>query len=161
MPDPAYSMVFRFSDPIAFDALLMTVLASCANAGEERMTSIVATAKRFRIIWPPMGGEHYREIRDGEQFCILRRVKTAAISPESRSGLDPWKQAELPEPPMPKGFGWLGVVGPGIIVLGASIGSGEFLLGPAAFVRHGLSILWITLVAIILQTIFNLECMRY
>jgi hypothetical protein len=46
-------------------------------------------------------------------------------------------------------------------VLGASIGSGEFLLGPAAFVRHGLSILWITLVAIILQTIFNLELMRY
>jgi hypothetical protein len=62
---------------------------------------------------------------------------------------------------MPQGFGWLGVVGPGIIVLGASIGSGEFLLGPAAFVRHGLSILWITLVAIILQTIFNLELMRY
>jgi Mn2+/Fe2+ NRAMP family transporter len=62
---------------------------------------------------------------------------------------------------MPKGFGWLGVVGPGIIVLGASIGSGEFLLGPAAFVRHGLSILWVTLVAIILQTIFNLELMRY
>ena len=62
---------------------------------------------------------------------------------------------------MPRGFGWLGVVGPGIIVLGASIGSGEFLLGPAAFVRHGLSILWVTLVAIILQTIFNLELMRY
>jgi Mn2+/Fe2+ NRAMP family transporter len=53
------------------------------------------------------------------------------------------------------------VVGPGIIVLGASIGSGEFLLGPAAFVRHGLSILWVTLAAIILQTIFNLELMRY
>jgi len=62
---------------------------------------------------------------------------------------------------MPRGFGWLGVVGPGIIVLGASIGSGEFLLGPAAFVRHGLSILWVTLVAISLQTIFNLELMRY
>jgi hypothetical protein len=62
---------------------------------------------------------------------------------------------------MPKGFGWLGVVGPGIIVLGASIGSGEFLLGPAAFVRHGLSILWVTMVAITLQTIFNLELMRY
>jgi hypothetical protein len=62
---------------------------------------------------------------------------------------------------MPKGMGWLGVVGPGVIVLGASIGSGEFLLGPAAFVRHGLSILWVTFVAIILQTVFNLELMRY
>jgi len=89
-------------------------------------------------------------------------VKTGSSAPpEARSGLDPWGRAELPDPPTPKGFGWLGVVGPGIIVLGASIGSGEFLLGPAAFVRHGLSILWVTLAAIILQTIFNLELMRY
>lgn len=88
-------------------------------------------------------------------------MKKGSSSPEAQSGLDPWKRAELPAPPVPKGFGWLGVVGPGIIVLGASIGSGEFLLGPAAFVRHGLSILWVTLVAIILQTIFNLELMRY
>jgi hypothetical protein len=53
------------------------------------------------------------------------------------------------------------VVGPGVIVLGASIGSGEFLLGPAVFVRHGLPLLWITLVAVVLQAIFNTEVMRY
>lgn len=89
-------------------------------------------------------------------------MKTAAVAPpEAKSGLEPWGRAELPAPPTPRGFGWLGVVGPGIIVLGASIGSGEFLLGPAAFVRHGLSILWVTLAAIILQTVFNLELMRY
>ena len=62
---------------------------------------------------------------------------------------------------MPKGLGWIGVVGPGVIVLGASIGSGEFLLGPAVFVRHGLSLLWVTAVAVFLQTIFNTEVMRY
>ena len=80
---------------------------------------------------------------------------------ESRSGLDAWKVAELPPPPMPRGVQWLSVVGPGVIVLGLSIGSGEFLLGPAAFVRHGLSLLWVTLVAILFQTVFNLELMRY
>ena len=53
---------------------------------------------------------------------------------EARSGLPPFEKAELPAPPKPKGLSWLGVVGPGVIVLGASIGSGEFLLGPAAFV---------------------------
>ena len=42
---------------------------------------------------------------------------------------------------MPKGLGWAGVVGPGVIVLGMSIGSGEFLLGPAAFVNMGSSAL--------------------
>jgi hypothetical protein len=80
---------------------------------------------------------------------------------ESRSGLDPWTHAELPVAPSPKGFGWISAVGPGIIVLGVSIGSGEFLLGPAVFVRHGLSLLWITMVAVLLQTVFNTELMRY
>jgi hypothetical protein len=53
------------------------------------------------------------------------------------------------------------VVGPGVIVLGASLGSGEFLLGPAAFVSYGLTLMWVTLVATVLQTIFNLELMRW
>lgn len=80
---------------------------------------------------------------------------------ESQSGLPPWKEAGLPAPPNPRGLQWLGVVGPGVIVLGASIGSGEFLLGPAAFVKYGLTMLWVALVAMVLQTLFNLELMRY
>jgi hypothetical protein len=80
---------------------------------------------------------------------------------EARSGLDPWVRTELPVPPSPRGFGWLKAVGPGVIVLGVSIGSGEFLLGPAAFVRHGLSLFWVVSLAIFLQTIFNVEVMRY
>ena len=80
---------------------------------------------------------------------------------EAQSGLDPWVRADLPVPPTPVGLGWVGVVGPGVIVLGASIGSGEFLLGPAVFVRYGLSLLWVTAVAIFLQAVFNTELMRY
>ena len=89
-------------------------------------------------------------------------IEQVAITPrEAQSGLDPWKRAELPAPPMPKGLGWMGVVGPGVIVLGMSIGSGEFLLGPAAFVNYGFALLWITTVAVFLQTMFNFEVMRY
>ena len=55
----------------------------------------------------------------------------------------------------------MAAVGPGVIVLGISIGSGEFLLGPAIFVKHGLTLLWVTVVAILLQTVFNTEVMRY
>jgi len=62
---------------------------------------------------------------------------------------------------MPRGLGWISVCGPGVIVLGVSIGSGEFLLGPATFVKHGLSLLWVTLVAVFFQTVFNTELMRY
>jgi len=72
-----------------------------------------------------------------------------------------FQQAELPEPPRPRGLGWLRAVGPGVIALGVSIGSGEFLLGPATFVQHGFSLLWVVLIAITFQTIFNTEVMRY
>src|SRR5512134_3226113 len=89
------------------------------------------------------------------------RSSATSIAPEACSGLEPWIRAEMPAPPMPRGLGWMAVVGPGVIVLGASIGSGEFLLGPAVFVRHGLSLLWVTAVAVFLQTIFNTELMRY
>ena len=75
--------------------------------------------------------------------------------------LAPWAKADLPEPPLPRGLQWIGICGPGVIVLGVSIGSGEFLLGPATFVRHGLSLLWVTLVAVFFQTVFNTELMRY
>jgi hypothetical protein len=80
---------------------------------------------------------------------------------ETRTGLDAWVPADLPEPPTPKGLGWIKFVGPGVIVLGLSLGGGEFLLGPTAFVRYGMSLLWITLVSVYFQTIFNTELMRY
>jgi hypothetical protein len=89
-------------------------------------------------------------------------VTSSAGAPvEARSGLPPWAPADLPPAPSPKGLGWLAAVGPGVIVLGISIGSGEFLLGPAAFVKNGLTLLWVTSAAVLLQTIFNLELMRY
>ena len=80
---------------------------------------------------------------------------------EARSGLDPWRIDELPVAPRPQGLGWINAVGPGVIVLGASIGSGEFLLGPAAFVKYGLSLLWVVGLAALLQTLLNVELMRF
>ena len=88
-------------------------------------------------------------------------MSSPAKPQESLSGLDAWQLGELPEPPNPRGLAWIGTVGPGIIVLGASIGSGEFLLGPAAFVKYGLTLLWVTGVAAFLQTVFNTELLRY
>lgn len=82
-------------------------------------------------------------------------------SPEARTGLEPWHAAALPLPPPTKGLALLGALGPGAIILGLSIGTGEWLLGPAVFVRYGLSLLWVTSVAVFLQTVFNTELLRY
>jgi hypothetical protein len=92
---------------------------------------------------------------------VVTRAPADAAPIEAQSGLPAWTRADLPVPPSPRGLGWLAAVGPGVIVLGISIGSGEFLLGPAVFVRHGLTLLWVTTVAVLLQTIFNTELMRY
>jgi hypothetical protein len=82
-------------------------------------------------------------------------------APEARSGLDPWRIVELPPAPRPKGFGWFSAIGPGVIALGVSLGSGEFLLGPAVFVKYGLALLWVVGIAALLQTLLNVELMRY
>jgi hypothetical protein len=80
---------------------------------------------------------------------------------ETRSGLAAWNRAELPAPPVARGLSLMAIIGPGAIILGLSIGSGEWLIGPAAFVKYGLSLLWVTLVAVFLQTVLNTELMRY
>ncbi len=54
------------------------------------------------------------------------------------------------------------VIGPSLIALGISIGSGEWLLGPQAVGQYGfVGVGWIILVSAILQTFYNVECSRY
>jgi hypothetical protein len=91
----------------------------------------------------------------------MNRTVVTQTAPEARSGLDAWRIGELPHAPRPRGLEWFSAIGPGVIVLGVSIGSGEFLLGPAAFVKYGLSLLWVVGAAALLQTLLNLELMRY
>lgn len=77
------------------------------------------------------------------------------------SQLPPWGQDDLPEP-LP--FNFVNVfrtIGPGAILLAASIGGGEWLVGPATAVKHGVNVFWIATTAILLQLAFNLEAIRY
>jgi hypothetical protein len=54
------------------------------------------------------------------------------------------------------------VLGPSLIALGISIGSGEWLLGPQAVGQFGfVGIGWVILVSAVLQTFYNVECSRY
>jgi Mn2+/Fe2+ NRAMP family transporter len=72
-----------------------------------------------------------------------------------------WGRADLPAPPPFVFKNIISVIGPGTIALSMAIGSGEWLMGPAAAVQYGPTILWITTVAVIFQVIFNQECGRY
>ena len=53
-------------------------------------------------------------------------------------------------------------IGPSLIALGISIGSGEWLLGPQAVGQFGfVGVGWVILISALLQTFYNVECSRY
>ena len=78
----------------------------------------------------------------------LVHLRSAPV--EARSGLDPWARAELPAPADARTVSaGSRRSGPASSCSASSIGSGEFLLGPATFVRHGLSLLWVVGIAVL------------
>jgi hypothetical protein len=80
-----------------------------------------------------------------------------------RSGryLPPLQIGDLPEPPRAGWKLWVGLIGPGIVLAGTSIGSGEWLFGPAVTAQYGAALLWLALISILLQGFCNLTMMRY
>ncbi|GIH80161.1 Nramp family divalent metal transporter [Planobispora longispora] len=81
----------------------------------------------------------------------------------------PLAVADLPAPEEVFGVGRIGAkelfkfaVGPSLIALGISIGSGEWLLGPQAVGQYGfVGVGWVIVVSAVLQTFYNVECSRY
>jgi hypothetical protein len=77
--------------------------------------------------------------------------------------------ADLPEPEEVFGVKKIGLrelfkfaLGPSMIALGISIGSGEWLLGPQAVGQFGfIGVGWVILISAILQTFYNVESSRY
>ena len=73
--------------------------------------------------------------------------------------LPAWEVANLPPPYNLKKA--LHVTGAGAIILGISIGSGEWLIGPAVTAQFTAALLWVATVSILLQSVFNEEVSRY
>jgi hypothetical protein len=84
----------------------------------------------------------------------------------SRPDLD---LVDLPEPEEAFGVSRIGfaqvvkfAIGPSLIALGISIGSGEWLLGPLNIGQFGfVGLGWVILISALLQTFFNIEASRY
>lgn len=75
--------------------------------------------------------------------------------------LPAWTVGEMPPAP-PRGWQtWLKLIGPGVLLAGAAVGSGEWLFGPAVTAQYGASLLWLASLSIVGQVFCNLQMMRY
>jgi hypothetical protein len=87
-------------------------------------------------------------------------------APAEKPPVDPgclpaWSVDDMPAP-VP--IGWktlLALVGPGLVLAGSSLGTGEWIVGASIAARyHGL-LLWVAPLAILCQVMLNTEAMRY
>jgi len=53
------------------------------------------------------------------------------------------------------------LLGPGVLLAGAAIGTGEWLFGPAVSAQYGATLLWLATLSILGQVFCNLAMMRY
>ena len=77
------------------------------------------------------------------------------------SDLPAWRQGDLPHAPAYNPVNLVRVIGPGAILLGLSLGAGDWLLGPAVATVQGRNLLWICTLSILFQGVLNAEMARY
>lgn len=72
-----------------------------------------------------------------------------------------WGGAELIDAPRFTWRNWAAMIGPGLLMGGAAVGGGEWLLGPAVTARYGAGLLWLATLSIVGQLFYNTEICRY
>jgi hypothetical protein len=72
-----------------------------------------------------------------------------------------WDTGELVDAPRFTWRNWFALLGPGLVLGGASIGGGEWLLGPRVTAVYGGALLWLTTLSVLGQVIYNIEISRY
>ncbi|HEY8550183.1 MAG TPA: Nramp family divalent metal transporter [Vicinamibacterales bacterium] len=75
--------------------------------------------------------------------------------------MPPWRVGELPPPPVWTPRHWRGIIGPGLIMAGAAVGGGEWLLGPRVGAQYGGALLWVATLSLACQFVYNVEASRY
>lgn len=91
---------------------------------------------------------------------LLEQAEFVAPHPGSRS-MPRWTTGELVDAPHFTWKNWFAMIGPGLLMGGAAIGGGEWLMGPLVTARFGGALLWLSTLSIVFQVFYNLEISRY
>jgi len=105
-------------------------------------------------------GEESTALPLGNTPDFLPPTSTASGFPDPGM-LPAWNVGQLPDPPEFSFRRALRVIGPSVILLGAAIGSGEWLLAPALTAKYAGTVLWVATVSVLLQACLNQEVSRY
>ncbi len=72
-----------------------------------------------------------------------------------------WEVGELIDAPTFTRRNWFSMLGPGLLMGGAAIGGGEWLVGPIVTAKYGGAMLWLATLSILGQVLYNIEISRY
>jgi hypothetical protein len=75
--------------------------------------------------------------------------------------LPAWNTAEMPQTVPFQAKNLLKLLGPGLVLAGGSIGTGEWVMGPQIAAQYQGALLWVALLSILAQVVLNTEVMRY
>lgn len=75
--------------------------------------------------------------------------------------LPAWNVDDLPVPTPLRARSLLALIGPGLVLAGGSIGTGEWVMGPKAAAQYHGALMWVVLISILAQVVLNTEVMRY
>lgn len=90
------------------------------------------------------------------------RNKSSLEAPHPGSKRMPrWNVGELIDAPRFRLKNWTMMLGPGLVMGGAAIGGGEWLIGPIVTAKYGGGLLWLATLSILGQVIYNIEISRY
>lgn len=95
-----------------------------------------------------------------EEAAAAHGSKPAATTPGVKS-IPPWQLGELDPPPVHSWRDARKMIGPSLLMAGAAIGGGEWLMGPKVTAQYGGAVMWVATVSLIAQVIYNIEVSRY
>jgi hypothetical protein len=75
--------------------------------------------------------------------------------------LPAWNVGDLPEPKVLSFRNLLALIGPGLVLAGGSVGTGEWVVGAQFASRYGGAMMFAILLSILAQVILNTEAIRY
>jgi hypothetical protein len=100
--------------------------------------------------------------RESTKAAVGRAIQIGVSRPELPLGDIPTPEEVFNKPKVGGKELFTCVLGPSMIALGVSIGSGEWLLGPLGFGKYGfMGLGFLVMISAVLQTFYNVENARY